>query len=71
MCQMTQKVSIEKIERKAPEFLIRGEYFDRSKFGRYGMGCSYLGIKSPRSMSDPIMQVPKVKNSQGKLMRQF
>ena len=40
MCQMTQKVSIEKIEHKAPEFLIRGEYFDRSKFGRYGVRYS-------------------------------
>ncbi len=43
--------------------LIRGQYFDRSKFGHYGMGCSYPGIGSPRSMNDPIMQVPKMKSS--------
>ncbi len=43
------------------EYLIKGEFFDRSKFGHYGMGCSYSGIKSPRSMNELIIQVPKGK----------
>ncbi len=60
---MAQKASVEKMEHVTPKILVRGQYFDRSTCGRNGMGCSYLGIKSPRSMNDPIMQVSKMKNS--------
>ncbi len=43
------------------EYLIKGQYLDRSKFGRCGMGCSYLGKTARHDMNDPIMKVSKLK----------
>lgn len=50
---MKKKILTEKTKHVTPEYLIRTQYLDRSKFNYYGSGCSLVKARGGPSMRTP------------------